>query len=53
MLEEAIKKMAQFIKKGGCFFGEFITPDHPIRAYPNVLRSEQVFLLRTPLFIEK
>ena len=53
LLEKAIKLIAQIIKPGGYFAGDFITPDHPIRAYPNVLHSEQVFLLRTPLIIEQ
>ncbi|KHD05092.1 hypothetical protein PN36_21340 [Candidatus Thiomargarita nelsonii] len=41
-----------FIQTDGDFIGDFITPAHPVRAYPNVLRSEKVFLLRTPLIVE-
>jgi SAM-dependent methyltransferase len=52
-LEKAIQNVARITQTGGCFIGDFITPDHPIRAYPNVLRSETVFLLRTPLIVEK
>jgi SAM-dependent methyltransferase len=51
MLEKAIQNVAHITK--GCFIGDFITQDHPIRAYPNVLGSEKVFLLRTPLIVEK
>lgn len=52
-LEKAIQNVAHITQTGGYFIGDFITSDHPIRAYPNVLRSEQVFLLRTPLIVEK
>lgn len=52
-LETAIQNVASITQTGGYFIGDFITPDHPIRAYPNVLRSERVFLLRTPLIVEK
>ncbi len=52
-LEKAIQNVAHITQTGGCFIGDFITPDHPIRAYPNVLCSEKVFLLRTPLIVEK
>ncbi len=52
-LEKAIQNIAHITQTGGCFIGDFITPDHPIRAYPNVLRSKQIFLLRTPLIVEK
>lgn len=52
-LEKAIQNVAHIIQTGGYFIGDFITPDHPVRAYPNVLRSKQVFLLRTPLIVEK
>ncbi|EDN71497.1 3-demethylubiquinone-9 3-methyltransferase [Beggiatoa sp. PS] len=52
-LEKAIQNIAHITQIGGYFIGDFITSDHPIRAYPNVLHSEKVFLLRSPLIVEK
>lgn len=53
-LFDVIQKTAEITKKGGYFFGDFITTDH-IRWYPNVIQSEnkQVISLRTPELIEK
>lgn len=52
-LEQAIRKTASIVKKGGWFLGDFITPDH-IRWYPNVLYSadKKIISLRTPSLIE-
>jgi SAM-dependent methyltransferase len=52
-LELAIQKTAAVIKPGGCFLGDFITPDH-IRWYPNTMYSKdkKVISLRTPKLVE-
>lgn len=52
-LETAIQKTAALLEEGGCFLGDFITPDH-IRWYPNVIfsRDDQVISLRNPELME-
>ncbi len=53
-LDEALSVTASITKSGGCFFGDFITPDH-IRTYPHVIRSNSgnVISLRNPVLIEQ
>lgn len=46
-LETALSNLATTLKPGGYFVADFITPDH-IRRFPNVLKSQQVRLLRQP-----
>jgi SAM-dependent methyltransferase/predicted metal-dependent enzyme (double-stranded beta helix superfamily) len=52
LMLKAIEKTFQITKAGGYFIGDFITPDH-IRAYPQVVFSENVISLREPLLIEQ
>lgn len=53
-LESAIQATAEIVNAGGCFIGDFITPDH-IRWYPNVFVSgdQKVISLRSPELIEE
>jgi len=53
-LDAAIAKTASFLKSGGTFFGDFITPDH-IRWYPNLIisKDDKVISLRTPKLVEQ
>ncbi len=53
-LELSIKNLANELKIGGYFFGDFVTSDH-IRNYPNLLTSKDktIISLRTPKLIEK
>jgi len=53
-MEQAIGAAARITKPGGCFIGDFITPDH-IRWYPHVLRSQsgKVISLRHPALVEQ
>lgn len=52
--EQAVDAVAQVVRPGGRFLGDFITSDH-IRWYPNLVHSESgdVLSLRTPRLIER